>query len=1057
MARQIVIVAALIFALCPFVVFSKEKPKDKIAQLDSLQSLWSFYKFNYIESGKVISRDEKGITTSEGQSYAMLRAVWADDRDVFDSVWVWTKTNLKRQEDHLFAWKYKGKILDPNSASDADVDIALALVLAARKFDDAKYLEDARPLLKDIWEKEVIPVGDNFILVGGNWAKDEKFPTIHTGYLAPYAYQEFSKVDGSRPWEKLVDGSYMLWNWIFESEKLSVPPIKVYLNVDSGSFQLKPPDIVKKNFWGRSKVISKKPHNFGYDAYPMYWRAAVDAKWNHRDQAPLRKKMLAFFKEEWKSRKRILDNYNLEGKALSKLEGLPLYATLHSLALIEDVEFARDLETYVLDSLFQKALIGQQTPYYLHNWIWFSKAFELQKVRHFNEFLAFLYPFDVKGFLNHFPVFLFWLSFILFFLQKYVSFPYARYFHMAFLVCAFLVCLRYMLWRLFSSLNFIETFGPLISIGLWIAEFYCFTTVIFLLVQVGFKNNFRRQKPKTQNYFPSVDIFIPIYSEPLDILEKTVVAALNMDYPNKTVYVCDDSHKDEVRELTQKLGAVYIKGPKKHAKAGNLNNAMTKSQGELIVVFDTDHIPLNNFLKETVAHFSNEKLGILQTPHHFFNQDIFQRCLKLPEMVPNEADQFNHGVQSARDAWGGSFFVGSGAVFRRKAMEEIGGFKLMSITEDIHTSMYIHSKGWESAFVNKDLAVGLTAENLSSYIIQRQRWMQGCLQIFFKDNPLFKKGLNWRLRLGYFGSLYYFFFPLPKIVFWATPLFYLFFHWHPIFSEVSVLLGYLVPYMLILPLITASLIPRWPRALFGSLYENIIFIPLFLSLFEMLLPKSLGFKVTPKGIRSEKRKFDWASSKWTLIAIGISLFGIAKGLFEFYYFDIEKDAYFFNISWALYNLLFLAASVIIAWERPQKRDEERIKFSLPLKLKDSEGNEIQGTLVDISLSGANIKIPKSEVSPKDVTLIFPDNWDLKIKAQKIHTSTNGIWVKKEGFRFSDLEAQQRHKLLLNSFANPECWDDIHKKHTQNNLVLAACFFIGLVKGFFPDKKSIEVK
>lgn len=109
--------------------------------------------------------------------------------------------------------------------------------------------------------------------------------------------------------------------------------------------------------------------------------------------------------------------------------------------------------------------------------------------------------------------------------------------------------------------------------------------------------------------------------------------------------------------------------------------------------------------------------------------------------------------------------MGSGAVFRRAALESVGGFKLLSITEDIHTSQHVHAAGWRSAFVDEDLAVGLSAENLASYIVQRRRWMLGCLQIFFRDNPLFCRGLSLRQRLGYFASLYHFFYPLPRVIF----------------------------------------------------------------------------------------------------------------------------------------------------------------------------------------------------------------------------------------------------------------------------------------------------
>src|SRR6185295_19238644 len=271
---------------------------------------------------------------------------------------------------------------------------------------------------------------------------------------------------------------------------------------------------------------------------------------------------------------------------------------------------------------------------------------------------------------------------------------------------------------------------------------------------------------------------------------------------HKRMYVLDDSHREEVCRLAERFSATYIKGPRQHAKAGNLNHALTQTDGELFVVFDTDHIPVTTFLTETIPFFADPKVGFVQTPHHFYNQDIFQRALRTGPRIPNEQDLFNHGIQGGRQGWQGAFFVGSGAVFRRSAIAELNGFNLMSITEDIHTSQHLHARGWKSVFVDKNLTAGLTAENLASCIVQRRRWMLGCLQIFFKDNPLLCRGLSFRHRLGYFTSLYF-----------------LMFHLHPIFADVSILVAYLLPFIIVLPMISAALLPGWPRLLWSSLYE----------------------------------------------------------------------------------------------------------------------------------------------------------------------------------------------------------------------------------------------
>ncbi|HYX90927.1 MAG TPA: glycosyl hydrolase family 8, partial [Myxococcaceae bacterium] len=769
---------------------------ERARAMDELSALWSFYRHTYIDEGRVVSLDEDHITTSEGQGYAMLRAVWANDPWTFESVWQWTRQHLQTRGDRLFAWKWKGRVLDSNSATDADVDIALALILASRRFSEPVYRTEARAILEDIWATDVLHVGKRHYVSAGNWSPGERYPVLHVAYFAPYAYEVFAGVDPRHPWQSLVTSSYEVLHWLYFDEGVTLPPEIVYVDRRDGKLLLAAPE-------GRAS-------SFGYDSVPIFWRLAVDERWFGRREGKLRRKALAFFENEWRAHGRILDRYTTAGAPLSEFEGLPHMASVQALALVESPQFASELRARKLDSLYGKALSGIDTPYYLHNWLWFGRALELEVVRHYDEFLGFLRPFDFEGFGANFPWALAAATVTLAPLAKR-----ARAFRVAFLLCAFAVCVRYLGWRLGNTLNFYEALGLPISLGLWMAELYSFSTVALLVVQVGARNRAEMPARPMPDPLPTVDIFIPIYSESVDILDKTLTAASAMRYPAKRIYVCDDSHREEVARLAAEHGATYIRGPKQHAKAGNLNNALRLSDGELLVVFDTDHLPVETFLEETVPCFADPAVGFVQTPHHFYNADIFQRALRAGQAVPNEQALFNHGIQAARDSWGGAFFVGSGAVFRRSALEGVGGFNAMSITEDIHTSQHLHAAGWKSVFVDKNLAVGLTAENLAGYLLQRRRWMLGCLQIFFKDNPFFCVGLPLRHRIGYFASLYYFFFPLARVVFWASPLVFLLFHLHPLFADVSVLLAYLLPYLIVLPWVTRTLLPGWPRLMWG--------------------------------------------------------------------------------------------------------------------------------------------------------------------------------------------------------------------------------------------------
>ncbi len=1030
-------------------------------RLDALEALETLYQYRYTDAGRVISPDEGGITTSEGQGYAMLRAVWSNDPESFARVWTWTKSNLRVRGDYLFAWKWKDGVIDKHAATDADTDIALALLLASRRFDEPAYEREALEIIGDIWNFEILAVGGVYYPTAGDWTKREPIAEIHVGYLAPYAYKEFAKVDREHNWAGVIDTSYRVLRWIYFDQDMQLPPEKIWVDAQSGKLQLEDP---------KSGEVSA----FGYDAFPIFWRVALDATWNWRTAildfdgiaalrdleleaneswrdeaqlASLHDRMLAPLRASFEQHERIYDRYETSGKALSELEALPLYATAHALAELADEPFAQELHTKKLVALRAKALENRDTPYYLHNWLWFDEVLWLGEARRFDEPLGFLLPFDFRSFKTNLPILPLMLCFALF--------PLARLAHgtlwqrptrFLFLASAFTVAFHYLWWRGTDSLNHLEPGGEFISISLWVAELYCFGSVLLMLVQVGIGRGRRRKPPRSKNFLPSVDVMIPVFHEPLEILELTLVGAKAMRYPRFTIHVLDDGHREEVRELAQKLGVHYLRGPREHAKAGNLNSALGRTKGDLVVVFDTDHIPCVTFLEETVRWFADSDVGLVQTPHVFRNPDIFQHAFRLEGRIPNESDLFHRGIQPARNGWGGAFFVGSGAVFRREALESVNGFQVLSITEDIHTSIHLHAAGWRSVYVNKALAVGLEAENLSSYVVQRRRWMLGCLQIFFKDNPLFCRGLSLRQRLAYFGSLYHFFFPLARVVFWVTPLYYLFFHLHPIFSDVAVLTARLLPYLLVLPLISAVLMPGWQRPLWAPFYESTVSAPLARSIFDLLLPSTLGFKATPKGIVSQGHRFDWRSSRWTLLFALLTLAGIGKGVWELSTFGIEQDAYFFNLIWASYNLLFLFGALLIAWERPQRRAEERVPCEVAVRIENKPHKSIHATTEEISLSGCSLRLDERMVLPYEFDLVLGLNGGLRVRAELVFHERVG---RRDhiGVRFVDPTPATRKAILLGVFARSETWEELRERERRGRFALAASFVLGIASYF----------
>lgn len=393
-----------------------ERSSDRhIRALEELSALWSLYKQTFIVNGRVVSWDEQGVTTSEGQGYAMLRAVWSGDRPMFDRVWVWTKEHLQVRDDKLFAWKWKGTVLSMNAATDADTDIALALILAARRFDQPAYEQEALAILTSIWDLELLHADSHIYVTAGNWALYEDHPVIHVAYLAPYAYEVFAAVDGEHPWSRVIDDAYATLHWLYEQEGVALPPDIIYWNRTTQRLSLRHP-------------TNGRVPEFSYDAFPIFWRVALDAQWFNRAEGPLRTAMLDFFQREWRAHGRLVDHYAVDGTPRSVIEGLPLYATVSALALHEQPDFASTLTQRKLTDLQRTALAGKATPYYLHNWLWFSQATSLQQAKHYDEFLDFLRPFDLEGFSTHLPWELFAFTIALFFMARGIRFLQRRFY-----------------------------------------------------------------------------------------------------------------------------------------------------------------------------------------------------------------------------------------------------------------------------------------------------------------------------------------------------------------------------------------------------------------------------------------------------------------------------------------------------------------------------------------------------------------------------------------------------------------------------------------------------
>lgn len=524
----------------------------------------------------------------------------------------------------------------------------------------------------------------------------------------------------------------------------------------------------------------------------------------------------------------------------------------------------------------------------------------------------------------------------------------ARY---AFLSLASIVILRYLSWRLTSTLPAMsDPVGLGIGVIVLGAEIFCALVLAISLV-INADPLRRPALPRDpDSSLPTVDVFVPSYNEDEDILAMTVSAALNMDYPaeKRTVWLLDDGGTDQkcndkdavkaaaarrrrasLQRLCRDLGAVYLtRSRNEHAKAGNLNNGLQHSTGEIVVVFDADHAPFRQFLRETVGHFARDpKLFLVQTPHIFLNPDPIEKNLRTFERMPSENEMFYGVTQRGLDKWNGSFFCGSAALLRRKALETTGGFSGITITEDCETAFELHAQGWTSLYVEKPLIAGLQPETFASFIGQRSRWCQGMFQILILKNPALRRGLNPIQRVAYLSSMMFWFFPIPRLIFMVAPLLYIFLDVRIFVSSVDETIAYTLSYVIVNTMMQSYLYGhvRWPWM--SELYEYVQGMFLAKAIVSVAAsPRKPTFNVTAKGLSLDNDHL--SELAWPFFAMfALLLAGIGTAAWRYMYEPGVTALMLVVGIWTAFNLMIAGAALGAVAERKQVDRHPRLAIA----------------------------------------------------------------------------------------------------------------------------------
>ncbi|MCS2162221.1 UDP-forming cellulose synthase catalytic subunit [Scandinavium sp. H11S7] len=530
-------------------------------------------------------------------------------------------------------------------------------------------------------------------------------------------------------------------------------------------------------------------------------------------------------------------------------------------------------------------------------------------------------------------------------------------------VLSLTVSCRYIWWRYTSTLNWNDPVSLVCGLTLLFAETYAWVVLVLGYFQVIWPLN--RQPvplPKDMALWPSVDIFVPTYNEDLSVVKNTVYASLGIDWPKDKlkIWILDDGGRDEFRQFAKDVGVEYVaRTTHEHAKAGNINNALKLAKGDLVSIFDCDHVPTRSFLQMTVGWFlKDKKLGVMQTPHHFFSPDPFERNLGRFRKTPNEGTLFYGLVQDGNDMWDATFFCGSCAVIRRGPLDEVGGIAVETVTEDAHTSLRLHRRGYTSAYMRIPQAAGLATESLSAHIGQRIRWARGMVQIFRMDNPLFGKGLKWSQRICYANAMLHFLSGVPRLIFLTAPLAFLLLHAYIIYAPALMIALFVLPHMIHASLTNSKIQGKYRHSFWSEIYETVlawyIAPPTIVALIN---PKIGTFNVTAKGGLVKEEYVDWVISRPYLYLVILNLVGIAVGIWRHFTGPAnEVLTVWVSIVWVFYNLIILGGAVAVSVESKQVRRSHRVEMKMPAAIAREDGHLFSCTLHDFSDGGVGLKI-----------------------------------------------------------------------------------------------------
>lgn len=562
----------------------------------------------------------------------------------------------------------------------------------------------------------------------------------------------------------------------------------------------------------------------------------------------------------------------------------------------------------------------------------------------------------------------------------------------------------YLGWRLTIFNREALVFSSLV----YAAELYGF---VCLLLHVFTAWRLARERRKPAPDKASVDFFVCADQQSLATIRRTLLAAGNVAHPHR-LWLLDQDARNELRQLAAEIACEYLAAKPESSKSALLNQALALSDAEFVAVLDADHAPQKEFLRHTLGYFRDDAVAFVQTSHDIYSPgSTQQRWTRENRIVWSEHALFHRILQLGKDYGQAALYEGSSAIFRRSAIEAIGGFAIGTEAEALHTSLRLHQRGFQSIYHSESLATSLAPMSLAELLKAKMRFCKGAMQVWRRERIVFNRHLTAVQRLHYLATLLTSLNGWLKAVFYAAPVVIVASGKLPV-SGIALDSALLIATFHLLGLRVHEEVSRgYGRPLLTAQYEIARFATSFAVVLGLIGSRLGVRKSTVLGwskLYLAPASLVMVGNITALIAAAIPLAGGDAGL---------SDAATAAIAWGGVNALLAAGLVLFAGRREKHEfADSGLAIPLPARIRSAQGDYVYGTVDDVSSEGFDFygQLREPEPGRRIAGEIFLPTgtvkFNAKVKSLVHHSKGNQIYVKAIGCAFNWADPRQQDKL-----------------------------------------------